>query len=58
MEKAFNAISWEDGEVGSALPKFVSSSGAAKSRVEYAFNALVPKPPAADSGPQAMMHTW
>ncbi|CAD7927748.1 unnamed protein product [Amoebophrya sp. A120] len=58
MDKAFSALSWEDPLVASALPKYLASSGATRSRVDYAFNALVPKPPSVTDGKQAMMHTW
>lgn len=58
MDKAFNAVSWEDPFVATALPKYLAASGANRSRVDYAFNALIPRPPDARDGKQAMMHTW
>ena len=42
----------------SICPRYLASSGATRSRVDYAFNALVPKPPKATEGKQAMIHTW
>ena len=58
MDKAFNSLSWEDGEVSSALPAYLKASGASRARVDYAFNALVPRPPCNQDGKQAMMHAW
>ena len=41
MGLAFNAMSWEDGSVATALPQYMQSAGPARARVDYAFNAMV-----------------
>eukprot|EP00413_Alexandrium_margalefii_P009079 CAMPEP_0204528112 /NCGR_PEP_ID=MMETSP0661-20131031/9345_1 /ASSEMBLY_ACC=CAM_ASM_000606 /TAXON_ID=109239 /ORGANISM="Alexandrium margalefi, Strain AMGDE01CS-322" /LENGTH=117 /DNA_ID=CAMNT_0051534069 /DNA_START=129 /DNA_END=482 /DNA_ORIENTATION=- len=58
MDGAFAAVSWDDAHVKAALPEYVASSGADRAKVDYAFNALVPRPPADIDGKQAAMHTW
>eukprot|EP00927_Polykrikos_kofoidii_P064572 TRINITY_DN59925_c0_g1_i1.p1 TRINITY_DN59925_c0_g1~~TRINITY_DN59925_c0_g1_i1.p1 ORF type:complete len:127 (+),score=24.76 TRINITY_DN59925_c0_g1_i1:46-381(+) len=58
MEAAFNAMSWDDANVKAALPDYLASTGADRAKVDYAFNALVPRPPHGIDGKQAMMHTW
>ena len=58
MEKAFNSLSWEDPAVASALPKYMMASAPERQRVDYAFNALIPKPPCNQDPKQAMMNTW
>jgi len=58
MDSAFNAISWDDPVVQAALPKYLEATGSDKAKVDYAFNALVPKPAADIDGRQAMMQTW
>merc|ERR1740124_38710 len=58
MDAAFNAISWDDPKVQSALPDYLACSGAERQKVDYAFNAMIPRLPADIDGKQAMMHTW
>ncbi|CAD7949079.1 unnamed protein product [Amoebophrya sp. A25] len=60
MDKAFSSVSWEDPMVATALPRYryLASSGATRSRVDYAFNALIPRPADPKDAKQAMMHTW
>eukprot|EP00929_Paragymnodinium_shiwhaense_P071390 TRINITY_DN3629_c0_g2_i1.p2 TRINITY_DN3629_c0_g2~~TRINITY_DN3629_c0_g2_i1.p2 ORF type:complete len:112 (+),score=39.34 TRINITY_DN3629_c0_g2_i1:68-403(+) len=57
-DAAFNALSWDDEAVKTALPEYLASTGADRAKVDYAFNALVPRPPQSIDGKQAMMHTW
>eukprot|EP00929_Paragymnodinium_shiwhaense_P071392 TRINITY_DN3629_c0_g3_i1.p2 TRINITY_DN3629_c0_g3~~TRINITY_DN3629_c0_g3_i1.p2 ORF type:complete len:110 (+),score=29.19 TRINITY_DN3629_c0_g3_i1:75-404(+) len=57
-DAAFNALSWDDEAVKAALPEYLASTGADRAKVDYAFNALVPRPPQSIDGKQAMMHTW
>eukprot|EP00931_Biecheleriopsis_adriatica_P042844 TRINITY_DN2444_c0_g1_i1.p1 TRINITY_DN2444_c0_g1~~TRINITY_DN2444_c0_g1_i1.p1 ORF type:complete len:111 (+),score=30.94 TRINITY_DN2444_c0_g1_i1:72-404(+) len=58
MDGAFAAISWDDAAVKAALPEYLASTGTDRSKVDYAFNALVPRPPQDIDGRQAVMHTW
>merc|ERR1712217_295907 len=58
MDGAFNAISWDDATVKEALPEYLASSGESRAKVDYAFNAMVPRPPEGIDGKQAAMHTW
>eukprot|EP00927_Polykrikos_kofoidii_P051798 TRINITY_DN4558_c0_g2_i1.p1 TRINITY_DN4558_c0_g2~~TRINITY_DN4558_c0_g2_i1.p1 ORF type:complete len:129 (+),score=25.62 TRINITY_DN4558_c0_g2_i1:56-388(+) len=58
MDAAFNAMSWDDSAVKTALPEYLASTGAERAKVDYAFNAMVPRPPQSIDGKQAMMHTW
>merc|ERR1711957_620082 len=58
MDAAFNAISWDDAKVQSSLPAYLAASGPERQKVDYAFNAMIPRPPADIDGKQAMMHTW
>merc|ERR1712217_563639 len=58
MDAAFGAISWDDALVKTALPEYLTSSGEDRAKVDYAFNAMVPRPPEAIDGKQAAMHTW
>eukprot|EP00928_Gymnodinium_smaydae_P090645 TRINITY_DN74410_c0_g1_i1.p1 TRINITY_DN74410_c0_g1~~TRINITY_DN74410_c0_g1_i1.p1 ORF type:complete len:129 (+),score=35.61 TRINITY_DN74410_c0_g1_i1:57-389(+) len=58
MEGAFNALSWDDAAVKAALPEYLNATGADRAKVDYAFNALVPRPAQSIDGKQAMMHTW
>merc|ERR1719215_997096 len=58
MDKAFKAFSWDDSAVQAALPEYLASTGAARARVDYAFNAMVPRPAEHTDAKQAMMHTW
>eukprot|EP00930_Biecheleria_cincta_P035572 TRINITY_DN24460_c0_g1_i1.p2 TRINITY_DN24460_c0_g1~~TRINITY_DN24460_c0_g1_i1.p2 ORF type:complete len:113 (+),score=32.93 TRINITY_DN24460_c0_g1_i1:113-451(+) len=57
-DAAFSALSWDDASVKAALPEYLSASGAERSKVDYAFNALCPRPPQDIDGRQAVMHTW
>eukprot|EP00397_Hematodinium_sp_SG-2012_P061214 GEMP01080732.1.p1 GENE.GEMP01080732.1~~GEMP01080732.1.p1 ORF type:complete len:135 (+),score=27.49 GEMP01080732.1:38-406(+) len=58
MDKAFNAFTWGDDKIASALPRYLSASPAEKARVDYAFNALVPRPADPKDSKQTMMHSW
>eukprot|EP00416_Gambierdiscus_australes_P032413 CAMPEP_0171091998 /NCGR_PEP_ID=MMETSP0766_2-20121228/35443_1 /TAXON_ID=439317 /ORGANISM="Gambierdiscus australes, Strain CAWD 149" /LENGTH=137 /DNA_ID=CAMNT_0011550189 /DNA_START=60 /DNA_END=470 /DNA_ORIENTATION=- len=58
MDAAFAAISWDDPCVKTALPAYLSASSEERAKVDYAFNAMVPRPPANIDGKQAAMHTW
>mmetsp|Transcript_90224 Transcript_90224/g.258168 ORF Transcript_90224/g.258168 Transcript_90224/m.258168 type:complete len:112 (-) Transcript_90224:57-392(-) len=58
MEAAFSAISWHDAAVKAALPEYLAASSAERAKVDYAFNAMVPRPPQDIDGRQAVMHTW
>mmetsp|Transcript_16040 Transcript_16040/g.23899 ORF Transcript_16040/g.23899 Transcript_16040/m.23899 type:complete len:118 (-) Transcript_16040:88-441(-) len=58
MDSAFSALSWDDAAVKAALPEYMGSSGSERAKVDYAFNALVPRPPADIDGKQAAMHAW
>eukprot|EP00401_Gymnodinium_catenatum_P013498 CAMPEP_0117485872 /NCGR_PEP_ID=MMETSP0784-20121206/15186_1 /TAXON_ID=39447 /ORGANISM="" /LENGTH=111 /DNA_ID=CAMNT_0005280467 /DNA_START=77 /DNA_END=412 /DNA_ORIENTATION=- len=58
MESSFNAMSWDDPLVKAALPEYLGATGPERMKVDYAFNALVPRPPQNIDGKQAMMHTW
>merc|ERR1711948_225407 len=57
MDSAFAAISWEDASVKAALPEYLAASGAERAKVDYAFNAMVPRPPQGIDGRQAVIHT-
>merc|ERR1712187_603958 len=58
MDEAFSALSWDDAAVKASLPEYLASTGEARAKVDYAFNAMVPRPPEAIDGKQAAMHTW
>merc|ERR1712113_384548 len=58
MDSAFNAVSWDDRCVKEALPEYLASGGAERSKVDQAFNAMMPKPAESIDPKQAMMHTW
>eukprot|EP00440_Ansanella_granifera_P068743 gb/GFBE01074568.1/.p1 GENE.gb/GFBE01074568.1/~~gb/GFBE01074568.1/.p1 ORF type:complete len:121 (+),score=34.36 gb/GFBE01074568.1/:1-363(+) len=58
MDGAFAAVSWDDSSVKAALPEYLAATGAERAKVDYAFNALVPKPPQDTDGRQAVIHTW
>ena len=58
MESAFSSISWNDPMVKAALPEYLSASGPDRAKVDYAFNAMVPRPPQDIDGRQAAIHTW
>merc|ERR1712060_405167 len=58
MDGAFSALSWDDAAVKAALPEYLASTGETCAKVDYAFNAMVPRPPEAIDGKQAAMHTW
>ncbi|CAK0888292.1 unnamed protein product [Prorocentrum cordatum] len=58
MESAFQAVSWDDAAVAKAVPDYLASTGAERAKVDYAFNALVPRPPQDIDGKQAAIHTW
>merc|ERR1712039_462433 len=58
MDGAFSALSWDDAAVKAALPEYLASTGESRAKVDYAFNAMVPRPPEAIDGKQAAMHTW
>ncbi|CAE6946427.1 unnamed protein product [Symbiodinium natans] len=58
MDGAFAAMSWDDATVKAALPEYLKSSGEERAKVDYAFNALIPRPPQSTDGRQAVMHTW
>mmetsp|Transcript_55326 Transcript_55326/g.154097 ORF Transcript_55326/g.154097 Transcript_55326/m.154097 type:complete len:112 (+) Transcript_55326:83-418(+) len=58
MDGAFGAMSWDDACVRAALPEYLAATGPERTKVDYAFNALVPRPPQGIDGKQAMMHTW
>ncbi|CAE8612267.1 unnamed protein product [Polarella glacialis] len=57
-EAAFASISWDDSAVKAALPEYLAATGEDRAKVDYAFNALVPRPPQGIDGQQAVMHTW
>eukprot|EP00403_Amphidinium_massartii_P011152 CAMPEP_0178422406 /NCGR_PEP_ID=MMETSP0689_2-20121128/27158_1 /TAXON_ID=160604 /ORGANISM="Amphidinium massartii, Strain CS-259" /LENGTH=116 /DNA_ID=CAMNT_0020043971 /DNA_START=77 /DNA_END=427 /DNA_ORIENTATION=- len=58
MDAAFASMTWEDAKVKAALPEYLASTGTDRSKVDYAFNALMPRPPADIDGRQSMMHMW
>merc|ERR1712039_739508 len=58
MDGAFAALSWDDAAVKAALPQYLASTGSERSKVDYAFNALVPRPAEGIDGRQAIIHTW
>merc|ERR1719215_1056758 len=58
MDGAFSAISWDDASVKAALPQYLAASGSERAKVDYAFNALVPRPAESIDGRQAIIHTW
>merc|ERR1719195_2465329 len=58
MDSAFAAISWDDAAVKKALPEYLASTGSERAKVDYAFNAMVPRPAENIDGKQAVMHTW
>merc|ERR1712100_493471 len=58
MDAAFIAFSWDDACVKAALPEYLAATGDDRAKVDYAFNAMVPRPPENIDGKQAMMHTW
>merc|ERR1719203_538862 len=58
MDGAFAAVSWDDAAVKAALPEYLASSGSARAKVDYAFNAMVPRPAESIDGRQAIIHTW
>ena len=58
MDAAFNALSWDDAAVQSALPEYLASSGEERAKVDHAFNGMISRPAADIDGKQAMMHTW
>merc|ERR1719438_99122 len=58
MDSAFAAISWDDAAVKAALPEYLASSGSERAKVDYAFNAMVPRPAENIDGRQAILHTW
>merc|ERR1712151_411552 len=58
MDGAFKAMSWDDPAVKAALPEYLASSGSERAKVDYAFNAMVPRPAADIDGRQAIIHTW
>eukprot|EP00933_Yihiella_yeosuensis_P028068 TRINITY_DN21880_c2_g1_i1.p1 TRINITY_DN21880_c2_g1~~TRINITY_DN21880_c2_g1_i1.p1 ORF type:complete len:121 (+),score=44.54 TRINITY_DN21880_c2_g1_i1:68-430(+) len=58
MDGAFAAISWDDAAVKAALPEYLAATGEDRAKVDYAFNALVPRPPQGIDGKQAVIHTW
>ncbi len=41
-----------------ALPMYLAASPAERAKVDYAFNAMVPRPPQDIDGRQAVIHTW
>ncbi|CAK9052347.1 Hypothetical protein SCF082_LOCUS28648 [Durusdinium trenchii] len=58
MDGAFAALSWDDSAVKAAMPEYLKSTGEERMKVDYAFNALVPRS-SPDADPrQAVMHTW
>merc|ERR1712203_320709 len=58
MDGAFAAMSWDDAAVKAALPAYLASSGSERAKVDYAFNALVPRPAESIDGRQAIIHPW
>merc|ERR1712066_927579 len=58
MDSAFSAISWDDPLVKASLPEYLASTGAERAKVDYAFNAMVPRPAEDIDGRQAIIHTW
>lgn len=58
MDSAFNAVSWDDQCVKTALPEYLGSSGPDRAKVDRAFHAMMPKPAESTDPQQAMMHTW
>mmetsp|Transcript_11890 Transcript_11890/g.16315 ORF Transcript_11890/g.16315 Transcript_11890/m.16315 type:complete len:116 (-) Transcript_11890:95-442(-) len=58
MDSAFGAISWNDPSVKAALPEYLASSGPDRAKVDYAFNAMIPRPAQDIDGRQAIIHTW
>mmetsp|Transcript_62206 Transcript_62206/g.116408 ORF Transcript_62206/g.116408 Transcript_62206/m.116408 type:complete len:119 (+) Transcript_62206:94-450(+) len=58
MDSAFAAMSWDDAAVKAALPDYLKSTGEERAKVDYAFNALIPRPPQSTDGRQAVMHAW
>merc|ERR1712224_689004 len=43
-DAAFNKISWHDNNVSAAVAKYYAAPPETKARIDYAFNALRPKP--------------
>mmetsp|Transcript_124089 Transcript_124089/g.264576 ORF Transcript_124089/g.264576 Transcript_124089/m.264576 type:complete len:115 (-) Transcript_124089:76-420(-) len=58
MDSAFSAISWDDASVKAALPEYLAANGTDRAKVDYAFNAMVPRPPESIDARQAVIHTW
>ncbi|CAL1145120.1 unnamed protein product [Cladocopium goreaui] len=58
MDGAFAALSWDDSTVKAAMPEYLNATGEDRAKVDYAFNALVPRQPEDVDPRQAVMHTW
>eukprot|EP00746_Dinoflagellata_sp_MGD_P164369 gnl/MRDRNA2_/MRDRNA2_92960_c0_seq1.p1 gnl/MRDRNA2_/MRDRNA2_92960_c0~~gnl/MRDRNA2_/MRDRNA2_92960_c0_seq1.p1 ORF type:complete len:124 (-),score=23.53 gnl/MRDRNA2_/MRDRNA2_92960_c0_seq1:69-440(-) len=58
MQNAFEGVSWEDPSVAAAMPRYLSATGADRAKVDYAFNAMIPRPADPKDVKQTMMHTW
>jgi len=58
MHRAFNAFSWDDPHVLNTLPEYLEARPSETSRVDYAFNALRPRPFDPKDPKQVMMATW
>ncbi|OLP97089.1 hypothetical protein AK812_SmicGene20622 [Symbiodinium microadriaticum] len=58
MDGAYAAMSWDDAAVKAALPEYLKSSGEERAKVDYAFGALILRPPQTSDVRQAAMQTW
>eukprot|EP00439_Symbiodinium_sp_Y106_P079981 s561_g18.t1 len=58
MDGAYAAMSWDDAAVKAALPEYLKSSGEERAKVDYAFSALILRPPQTTDVRQAAMQTW
>lgn len=58
MKKAFSSLSWDDPHVLKGLAGYLQSSGQERARVDYAYNALFPRPVDTRDAKQAMMSLW
>lgn len=58
MKKAFNAFSWDDPNVLKSLPKYLNSTGSQRARIDYAYNAICPRPADPTDSKQTMMELW
>eukprot|EP00920_Eleutheroschizon_duboscqi_P041475 GHVT01099642.1.p1 GENE.GHVT01099642.1~~GHVT01099642.1.p1 ORF type:complete len:175 (+),score=34.39 GHVT01099642.1:458-982(+) len=57
-EVAFDNFSWDDPHVLSSLPRYLSSRGEQRNRVDYAFNVIHPQPVDPKDVKKGVMTLW